>query len=59
MKRFLLILQLGLLGSLAFLASSCESDDPFKGPSDNTSSLPWNRPMPGERSSPLTPFQSH
>lgn len=50
-----------LLASLAWLASSCATDDKPSGPEDSASSLPWNRPLPGEHSGPLggMPFQSH
>ena len=51
-----------LLGSLLFLSISCETEDRPRGPEDSVSGLPWNRPMPGDRSGgPLggMPFQSH
>jgi len=63
MPRRLRIFALLLLGTLGFLAVSCETtEERPRGPEDSTSGLPWNRPMPGDRSTgPLggMPFQSH
>ncbi|HEY2573898.1 MAG TPA: hypothetical protein VGH65_07505 [Verrucomicrobiaceae bacterium] len=62
MSRAVRLVALLLLGVLAFIAVSCESEEKPRGPEDSASGLPWNRPMPGERSNgPLggMPFQSH
>ena len=50
-----------LVGTLALICSSCETEDGPRGPSDDISALPWNRPLPGERTGPLggMPMQSH
>ena len=51
-----------LLASLGLIATSCETEDTPRGPTDSVSGLPWNRPMPGERSGGALgamPFQSH
>lgn len=64
MRTLFRVLSLSLLASLALALAGCASDDDAdrpKGPNDDTSALPWNRPMPGERSGgPLgsMPFQS-
>ena len=55
MKRLLLAL---IMAAISLLVVSCETDD-NRGPDDGSSSIPWNRPQPGERTSPLAPFQSH
>lgn len=60
MNRIARLIGLLLLASLGFIAVSCETDDSPRGPSDNVSGLPWNRPMPGDRTGPMggMPFQS-
>jgi hypothetical protein len=62
MERALRLFALALLASLGFLAASCASEEPRpKGPEDDVSGLPWNRPMPGEKGGAMggMPFQSH
>jgi hypothetical protein len=53
------LIALVLLACLTLLTLSCESED--TGPADSASGLPWNRPLPGERSGAMgaMPFQSH
>lgn len=60
MRRRFRLLALLLLACFAWSSTSCETDDAPRGPMDDTSALPWNRPLPGERSGPLgaMPFQS-
>ena len=62
MRRITRILALTLLASsIMLLAASCETEDRPKGPEDSVSGLPWNRPMPGEKTGPMggMPMQSH
>ncbi len=61
MPRAVRLLALVLLATFAFAAVSCETEDKPRGPEDSVSGLPWNRPMPGERSGAMgaMPFQSH
>ena len=61
MHRATRLFALALLASLTLIAASCETEDKPRGPTDNVSGLPWNRPMPGERTGPMggMPMQSH
>jgi hypothetical protein len=62
MCRSARLLAMALLACLAVVAVSCETEDKPRGPEDSVSALPWNRPMPGERSGGALgamPFQSH
>ena len=62
MPRAARLLALLLLASLGLITVSCESEDKPRGPTDSVSGLPWNRPMPGDRSGGAMggmPFQSH
>lgn len=61
MPRAARLSALFLLACAALIAVSCETEDKPRGPVDSVSGLPWNRPLPGERSpGPLgaMPFQS-
>ena len=62
MHRAIRLFALVLVASLGLIAASCETESQPRGPTDNVSGLPWNRPMPGERSGGAMgglPFQSH
>jgi hypothetical protein len=62
MRRATRLFTLILLTSLGFIMASCETEPKPRGPSDDVSGLPWNRPMPGDRSGGGMggmPFQSH
>jgi hypothetical protein len=62
MPRATRLFALVLLASVALVAASCETEDKPRGPEDSISGLPWNRPLPGERSGGALgamPFQSH
>jgi hypothetical protein len=62
MPRVTRLFALALLACLTLLAASCATEDKPRGPTDDVSGLPWNRPMPGERSGGALgamPFQSH
>jgi hypothetical protein len=62
MPRAVRLLAMALLVCLAAVAVSCATEEGPRGPEDSVSSLPWNRPMPGERSGGALgamPFQSH
>lgn len=60
MQRVFRFFTVILLASLGLVTTSCETDTKPRGPSDDISGLPWNRPMPGDRSGSMggMPFQS-
>jgi len=62
MHRATRLFALIALACFALIAASCQTEDKPRGPEDSVSGLPWNRPMPGERSGGALgamPFQSH
>lgn len=62
MQRATRLFALITLASTALIAASCQTEDKPRGPEDSVSGLPWNRPLPGERSGGALgamPFQSH